>query len=51
MWTWLTPHFQKIFKENISKDTIMIWTSFLEVTIKSAVLPALTADNPTVHLL
>jgi hypothetical protein len=31
LWVWFTPFIRKIFSHNIKTDTLMIWTSFLEV--------------------
>jgi proteasome activator subunit 4 len=33
LWQWFKPLMKKIFNQNIKTDTLMIWTSFLEVVL------------------
>lgn len=37
LWEWFTPFIKEIFK-NIKTDTLSIWTSFLEVRRKAALM-------------
>ena len=32
LWEWLTPLFPKILGSTVKSDTLLIWTSFLEVS-------------------
>jgi hypothetical protein len=34
LWEWFKPFMKQIFGQNIQTDTLMIWTSFLEVCIQ-----------------
>lgn len=31
LWTWLTPLLTKILNSSVKTDTMLVWTSFLEV--------------------
>ena len=31
LWTWLTPKLAKVLTLSVKTDTILVWTSFLEV--------------------
>lgn len=33
LWKWFNPFIKQIFGQNIKTDTLMIWTSFLEVCV------------------
>ncbi len=34
LWEWLTPKIDKMLGSNVKSDTLLIWTSFLEVRRK-----------------
>jgi proteasome activator subunit 4 len=38
LWEWFDPFMEQIFVQNIKTDTLMIWTSFLEVSGAAAMV-------------